>query len=663
MNPPAPLEAVRRQLIDVAGLVELSPPGTWGQDRIGPPPPTLADALAYACRGFHLASSASSPLSWQVDGHFTLEAHGLVIDGRLGSIGLVHLLPDPDPSIADEKARLADLETRINHLIENAAYLRHLLALQRSAASDPMRLLLPAIEVVFLAGAMIAPRSALAIHLRKSLQESALLHALSVNLASALLDADLRRAFCWLLPSTQAWLAGRPATSAAPVAWNGLRLENFRRPGMRHWTKAAAARLHVIHGPNGSGKTSLAEGFEYAVTGDSTRLKKTSPPPEPVSAASPGRYAPLIFRSGNTPPQGATRAALHLDKDTLPLFNRSAPPAPGDSKDVLAIPGGSFRLDQKLVDQLSLSDSATRARIWLETFFPEQDRLRAARHEARKALRSAIVTLVSPPDETSADRLLQALVEQAQRLAGGAVAPLAEFLLPLLGPGAGSSLDPARLGELGLQLPALLSFDFSASDTGEAAWTQARRDELTRQAGRLLPQDAAVLTDWRATDHAALRQLLEDLGRRGFGESSANLHARIDEGDDHPTTFNRHLRVVALLDLLDRARVIARTTDALPAGASDPILSGIKPKLSPAKIDAEINTLRGERETLHRRLSALHERERARRGDPDPTALTEGQLASIRAAVEADVFSPFLDAEHAAEFIDAIRHRREGRVR
>lgn len=31
--------------------------------------------------------------------------------------------------------------------------------------------------------------------------------------------------------------------------------------------------LHVMHGPNGSGKTSLAEAFEFAVTRRSTRLR------------------------------------------------------------------------------------------------------------------------------------------------------------------------------------------------------------------------------------------------------------------------------------------------------------------------------------------------------------------------------------------------------
>src|SRR5690606_4695976 len=125
---------------------------------------------------------------------------------------------------------------------------------------------------------------------------------------AARMTSQLRRAFCWLLPATEAWLRGLPPATTPPVVWDELRLNNFRRPGTRVWKKKTApSRLHLVHGPNGSGKSSLAEGFEYLATADSTRLKPLPLQPDTTQRAE--HFAPLIYREGAAGPGTAPRAA------------------------------------------------------------------------------------------------------------------------------------------------------------------------------------------------------------------------------------------------------------------------------------------------------------------------------------------------------------------
>ena len=676
------LDEVRRHLVAVAGLTDLdaapasasgSPPGSAPAAK----PLSLADA-APGSRTFRLATAPDRPLSLQIDQHYPLAVHGLVLDLRLGSIGLVHFLPEPAPGPGP--ADPAALEHEINRIIENAAYLRHLLALKRSAAGEPMDVLLPAIEVVFLARDDAAPRSALAEHLRRSLRESALLHALSVGVAfvettdAARMASQLRRAFCWLLPATEAWLRAIPPAATAPVAWDGLRLKNFRRPGVRTWQKTAApSRLHVIHGPNGSGKSSLAEGFEYVVTAGSTRLKSrdNALPLQPDPAQRADHFAPLIYRDGagtatgaGASPNLAPRAAeAELLLGGTTLHHLPVPP-PDDTRPRVDFPGGALRMDQKLVDQLSLSGSSKRAHVWLKTFFSDFDRERTERREARRRLRAAIAVLAPSDEADTPERLLGALLEQASRLTSGTPVLLADLLLPLLGPEASSVLDLPRLGELGLQLPNTLALLVSAEpEDREHGWDPARREVLREQARAALAEDAAVLEHWRELDHAALRGLLEDLGRRGFDESAGTLRARVSDGPDYPTTFNRHLRVVALIDLLERALVIARTAAALPSGAGDPLLDQLRPALPADEIAGRLDTLRKERDELQRRIADWTRIERAERGETAPAALGAAQLDQLLHAVTLNTFSPLLAAEDAKEFAELLGQQRPGRVR
>lgn len=178
-------------------------------------PPSFS-TLGNDKRGFRLAESSPSGITSikiEVDNHHPIEVDGIVVDKRLGSIGLIHLLPEPSRRKAGS---LKEIDQQINHMIENAAYLRQLLSLRRSEQNDPMRSVLPSIEIVFLDPVGDQAQTVLANHLRQSLQESALLHNLSVGVA--LVDAtvnsardkqaQLRRAFCWLLADTERWFDG-----------------------------------------------------------------------------------------------------------------------------------------------------------------------------------------------------------------------------------------------------------------------------------------------------------------------------------------------------------------------------------------------------------------------------------------------------------------------
>src|SRR5262245_2079085 len=91
-------------------------------------------------------------------------------------------------------------------------------------------------------------------------------------------EAVLRRAFAWLLRGTNAWFTRSRSAASDAARWRPhgdgfeLQLLDYRAPGRRRLRCDGKAWLNVVHGHNGSGKSSLAEAVEVLLTERVQRL-------------------------------------------------------------------------------------------------------------------------------------------------------------------------------------------------------------------------------------------------------------------------------------------------------------------------------------------------------------------------------------------------------
>ncbi|CAO3379040.1 hypothetical protein [Azospirillum argentinense] len=290
-----------------------------------------------------------------LDHHFELTCDLLVHDDRFGTVGIVHLIDDADDGGTPESRK-----ARIREIVESAAYLRHLAlskATERNGKKPPLAL---TVELVLVVSAP-AKESTVEIGnvLRELATDSNFLHGIGVNLlpwtgADGDGDASLRSAFCWTLSTLTAWY-GMPDATAEP-AFGGVEVANWRLPGHRRLKLVRNVRVHMVHGANGTGKSSLVEAIEFLATGRIARL----PGIEPV-----GSIVEHI-RHGETTARDRASARFLEPRNEHCDTRADSPPVN------LRLPSaGSFRLDQPVMDQLIRSDDAGRAKFFLDTFFPD----------------------------------------------------------------------------------------------------------------------------------------------------------------------------------------------------------------------------------------------------------------------------------------------------
>src|SRR5262249_25544700 len=131
-------------------------------------------------------------------------------------------------------------------------------------------------------------------------------------------------------------------------------------PGKRELV-LAEARVHLVHGANGSGKSSIIEALELASTGKVDRLEKVQEE----------RYQAVIKNHD-------ARADATI---TLAWNGAAGQPETGKRRTVTdkgideaiarGVEASSFRLDQPLMDKLIGRYTHERARDFLRAFFPE----------------------------------------------------------------------------------------------------------------------------------------------------------------------------------------------------------------------------------------------------------------------------------------------------
>lgn len=195
-------------------------------------------------------------------GHLDIaDLDALVIDPVLNVLGIVQIASAPEEG--------ASRATAAEALIQQAGYLRFLAAELYGHARPA-----PAVELV-----LGRPKGEIA-DLRHQLgrinRETHLLHGIGLNLldVESLGPRSLARAFCWLLPATRRLYesyAGEQGGVDVPVT---LEIRTLR--SMRDLTLTLSERVTVIRGQNGTGKSTIAEAVELALTGDSVRLRSLS---------------------------------------------------------------------------------------------------------------------------------------------------------------------------------------------------------------------------------------------------------------------------------------------------------------------------------------------------------------------------------------------------
>ncbi len=300
--------------------------------------------------------------------HFDVEPAFLVYDPLLGTLGIVEIVVDD-----------ATLNDKVREHIDRASYLRHLLL--REGGSSGTRAL--TVELVLVTSDELvlgkAPLSKIGEVVRAVSRGTDCLFHIGVSLlgyvapsqtdeqqqAAWQVDVErrLRRAFPWLLCATKAWLG--PATSPlgppAPLVrrLSKLTLQNYRVAGKRA-ISMADARVHLVYGANGSGKSSIAEALELLTTGKIERLE----------LAAQTDYAQVLANSARKETATLTTEWLGADAPGNQSQEHVVTPeglAQPMAKDVGA---GSFRLDQPLMDRLVGSSAQARAHEFARAFFP-----------------------------------------------------------------------------------------------------------------------------------------------------------------------------------------------------------------------------------------------------------------------------------------------------
>jgi len=293
-------------------------------------------------------------LTWKCEDSFPLEAHGFIRDWQLGTIGIVHFLED-------EKSE--DIRT----LLENAAYVRHLLQEYRTRDSAPI-----AVEVTLVMLKWSETSSRISKALRSITETSTFLHTIGVSLLKAEHHGSLqalRRAFPWLLTATKEWFSKIGGTSEKRCL-ETLEVENFRVDGTRKWSLDQGEQIHLVHGPNGSGKSSLVESLEYLLCGRVERLESEWQQGNLEAGSRRDHYRSILTHRS----QDGSSRVLSMKAKYLGEESEVEIEVGDDAEKGLAheLPTGGFKLDTRFSNELIFGSSADRARVFLKNFFPEK---------------------------------------------------------------------------------------------------------------------------------------------------------------------------------------------------------------------------------------------------------------------------------------------------
>jgi hypothetical protein len=460
--------------------------------------------------------------------HFEPDIDLLIADHQLGTISLVQWLEFDDRPVQEH----------VREHVDRATYLRHLLVGEQGPNQQTFTIELvlvhPAVEPGSAGMAMLAAIGEL---LRDLALDTDYLHAIGINLlpwqvGRKLADDELRRAFAWLLRDTRHWFAelDRQAEPATDARLARIELDEYRLAGRRRLNLHPSARLHLLHGHNGSGKSSMVEALELMLTGRIERLAGVDDYEQVIR----NRYAHDRSAGVKLVDQGGREYEFALAGPSRPEAL-----APGSR-------AASFRLDQTVMDRLARASEVDRAAELLAAFFAEEaavrERWRTALADTRRRVDQLPARLRRWLSARQRERqeLHEVVVEQFAGLAEGRLRrELVDALLPI---------DLDTLLTLRGQLPALGLLDERLVHDGSIAFDDPIFTGLEFELGGLIGD-----LDHRHRALAAAGRALERAGRWW----QDTQHPR--SADDFSEAIDEWLELGALAELAEQQQTILET--------------------------------------------------------------------------------------------------------
>ncbi|MDA0810030.1 MAG: AAA family ATPase [Planctomycetota bacterium] len=627
-----------------------------------------------------LSDSSETPLQVTVAGEVEVHAHGVILDEILGTFGLI-VVCSPETGSSEEQSESGNRQ--IIQAIHDAIHLRQVLS-ERTRGGRPKSKTAYNVELVLVVSQSSLSRKAgddllrdVTRSLRETVAETGFLHSIGVSLLSLpatsssaqRIDAsDLHRAFPWLLGDVRKWLRHRDDDSrqadTPPLKLESIELRDFRVAGRRKWmphSKRRRETLHLIHGQNGSGKSSLTEAVELALTGRLDRLEETRDQSSDYVSILTNRQRraensnvvaeinlELSVESGESPQEeiskdkpktttlscrvagqkGATNCVLSKGDSSLWQRLRGKTDQPRFQS------AGSFRLDQVFSDLLTRSDSAGRAKLFLDAFFPGHTEQMERAHEVLGAFEAARKALPGKGrDRFKVGRRnpthKEALSTAEKILSGPAV--LTELVAMSGFEGDLNSLIPDSLPSLKESWPPELLDAVTrkeGSTIDELSMLSAKLDEAFEQTRR---RSAEAIGDLELA-----LPLLETLNR--WEARSGAADGTIEEFAE---TVNDWLTHYADHDLAEKGRQLVQTRllidDGL-AGVDAEVLGQIaEPESDRSELERRLDALTESTQRLHREKESSHRRvlnfrlagEGTVEDDGDRPHLPEAALAAL----------------------------------
>lgn len=354
---------------------------------------------------FLMADRVSEPIHFVAAKVHECKVHGLVVCHTTQTIGLIQIV-----SVDSSKQQTVDemrneLRTTVHRHVREAVALRHELLQKRSHEKIPFN-----VELVLVASESTAIEKASNV-LQEFIQKSSYLHSIGVSIfvdsnRNGFRDkGNLRRIFPWMLQSVRAWYNSatfqekvEPPKGARKTVALGdakvshgsklteLRLKNFRLQGERRWQLDPQHHLHVIHGNNGTGKSTFTESIELLLTGKLDKLE--------MGEGLKRRYVDVLKNSKVDSSQDATLSASFDGKQPtlewkvistgIEFTGKKSQLLKPDSPQRVDIEPGGFRYEQQFADNLVRVSEGGRATEFLKAFFPGTKTIIDSTQKAKK---------------------------------------------------------------------------------------------------------------------------------------------------------------------------------------------------------------------------------------------------------------------------------------
>lgn len=327
--------------------------------------------------------------------HFSPDADLLLHDRVGGTFALIRILdglsPGGDPA-SDDPPSQKSISKIVEDAVGQATYLRHLFltspATEFTGDRDGETPL--TVELV-----IVVPKDAEKLHqevgtaFRRIAAVSSSLENVGLNLlhyrmsgAKTIFEKEsLQYAFPWLLTATSEWFDSlNPANRRD--AGNGrlgrlaqIILQNYRLPGRRILKFDKDSRIHLVYGRNGSGKSSLAEALELALTGRIDNIR-----PEENEAEQALDYVKIIKNNRSAEQEPAVIELLISElvepaagenlKKEFTIVKEGLKPFPEDRLRYRT--ASSFRLNQRIMDEIVMRSPELLGHALQNAFFQDE---------------------------------------------------------------------------------------------------------------------------------------------------------------------------------------------------------------------------------------------------------------------------------------------------